>query len=141
MATGVIGITIIMIILSYIRGNTYEWHNENVIPNGLSGILTSAALSIFTFPCELPSSGGTYKKLIGFGMVGLVGLSIAITAGCLSSITQYRYINTLLFNMEWSNQKIFQLIVTLNHLWLCPFCQYWKVKIFIKSNQLLHAYW
>lgn len=92
MAAGVIGITMIAIALTYIRGNSYEWHNERIIPNGWFGLLTSAALSIFVFPSELPSNGGTYKKLIGFGIVIAVALSIAITAGCLSSITQFRFV-------------------------------------------------
>lgn len=91
MAAGVIGITIISIALSYIRGNTYEWQNDRIMPNGWFGLLTSAALSIFTFPSELPSNGGTYKKFIGFGMILAVALSIAITVGCLSSITQFRF--------------------------------------------------
>lgn len=92
MTAGVVGITIIAIALSYIRGSTYEWHNDKIMPNGWFGLLTSAALSIFTFPSELPSNGGAYKKLIGFGIVLSVALSIAITAGCLSSITQFRFV-------------------------------------------------
>lgn len=93
MAAGVVGITIIAIALSYIRGNINEWHNDRIMPHGWLGLLTSAALSIFTFPSELPSNGGTYKKFIGFGIVIAVALSIAITAGCLSSVTQFRFIN------------------------------------------------
>lgn len=104
MAAGVIGITVIVIALSYIRGNSYEWHNEKLLPNGLFGLLTSAALSIFAFPCDLPSNGGTYKKLIGFGIGFVVGLSIAVTAVCLSSITQYRFVNEHINVQSWINQ-------------------------------------
>lgn len=90
MATGAIGITLIVIMLSYIRGNAYEFQHDKILPHGYAGLLTSAALSIFTFPSELPSNGGTYKKLIGFGIVMAVGLSIATTAACLSSLTEFR---------------------------------------------------
>lgn len=123
MAAGVIGITIIAIALSYIRGNTYEWHNDRIIPNGCFGLLTSAALSIFTFPSELPSNGGTYKKLIGFGIVLAVALSIAVTAGCLSSITQFRFVYIIKKIKSNINNiiLIFLFTVKLNHLSRCPF--------------------
>lgn len=93
MAAGVIGITVIAIALSYIRGNLSEWQSDKIMPNGCLGLLSSAALSIFTFPSELPSNGGTYKKLIGFGIVISVALTIAVTTGCLSTITEFRFVN------------------------------------------------
>lgn len=92
MTAGVIGITSIAIALSYIRGNLHEWQPDKIMPNCWLGLLSSAALLIFTFPSELPSNGGTYKKLIGFGIVVSVALTVAITAGCLSTITEFRFV-------------------------------------------------
>ncbi|KAJ6647283.1 putative cationic amino acid transporter, partial [Pseudolycoriella hygida] len=89
MATGVVGITIITIALAFIRGNSSEWHNEKILPNGWYGLLSSTALSIFAFPSELPSNASKYKTFIGFGIFLAATLSVVVTAACLSTITEF----------------------------------------------------
>lgn len=67
----------------------FKTHNSE--GNTLSiQILSSAALSTFAFPCEIPTNGA-YKRFIGLTVILGVGATAALTAGCLSTITNYRY--------------------------------------------------
>lgn len=109
MVTGIFGLMFILVTLACIRGKTDQWRNDKLFPTGVFGvniylllcnisckckflklqILSTSALSLFSFPTEFPSIGNR-KYTIGLTIFLIVSATIAFIAGCLSTITQFR---------------------------------------------------
>lgn len=88
MIFGVMGITSILAVVTWLKGSTDYWTEENVFPTGILGLLTGAAISSFTFPSELPN-GGNQKRRKGILFIIAVLLCNGLTAGCISTLSQY----------------------------------------------------
>ncbi|XP_031637634.1 uncharacterized protein LOC116350051 [Contarinia nasturtii] len=78
------GIVCILIAITSIRGNLTAWQSKQWLPKGLPGLVTSAALLVFTFPSELPATGSKRFKATIIGI--FICLTIVLCAGCLSAV-------------------------------------------------------
>lgn len=88
MIFGVMGISCILAVVTWLKGSTEYWTDENIFPTGMMGLLTGTAISTFIFPSELPT-GGNHKKSKGILIIIVVLLCNGLTAGCISTLSQY----------------------------------------------------
>lgn len=88
MIVGVMGISCILAVVTWLKGSTDYWTEENIFPTGVVGLLTGTAISTFTFPSELPI-GGKHKRSKAILVIIVVLLCNGLTAGCISTLSQY----------------------------------------------------
>ncbi|CAO1359584.1 unnamed protein product [Diamesa tonsa] len=84
MITGVLSISGLLSVVTYLRGNIDAWMNDDLMPKGLPGILSASALLVIAFPNHLPTGG--YPKTKALGLSTIVLISISLIAGCLSTL-------------------------------------------------------
>lgn len=110
MITGVLSISGLLSVVTYLRGNIDAWMNDDLMPKGLPGvtnslkifsisifhfnrfsfqILSASALLVIAFPNHLPTGG--YSKTKALGLSTIVLISISLIAGCLSTLIPTRY--------------------------------------------------
>ncbi|XP_055295987.1 probable cationic amino acid transporter [Sitodiplosis mosellana] len=82
------GIAGILIAITSIRGNFTAWKSKQWLPKGVSGLVTSAALLVFTFPSEIPATGSC-KRLKATIVNMFICLTIVLCAGCLSAVITF----------------------------------------------------
>lgn len=113
MTLGMFGISGILTTMSLLRGTADEWSKDFLVPSGFWSLLTASSLSVFSYPSEMPNFQD-WKQLIGFFLVAAVGISHALSAGCLSMIVHYKP------DLEYVAVPVFQLLEANNLNKLVP---------------------
>ncbi|XP_070495033.1 probable cationic amino acid transporter isoform X2 [Chironomus tepperi] len=85
MITGVLSISALIAVITYVRGSTDSWNHEGLFPHDMSGILSASALLIMSFPNSLPT-GERHPKIKAALLSFAILLSILLIAGCLSTL-------------------------------------------------------
>jgi hypothetical protein len=115
MITGVLSISGLLAVVTYLRGSIETPLHDNLFPKGLSGvrlmmcnyrchllmnlhlfsnpfqqILSATALLVISFPNNLPVAGGRHTKMKAFAFSSVVLISIGLISGCLSTLMPMR---------------------------------------------------
>lgn len=88
MVIGVLGLSAILSVSTWLFGTVDEW-NKPLLPSGTLGVLTSAAISSYGYPPEMPSNGN-HKRFTGILIFLTVFLSNILIAGCLSTMIEFQ---------------------------------------------------
>lgn len=104
-------------------------------------LLYGAAPLVFSFPSELPATG-SYRRLTGIVICVFVGLTCAITMGCLSSVLQFKWVTTTT-KPNWVYSRIQIVFPTVRRKISLPYrlCSYWRKWISIIWSRLRLACW
>uniref|UniRef100_A0A8D8FIG9 Probable cationic amino acid transporter n=1 Tax=Culex pipiens TaxID=7175 RepID=A0A8D8FIG9_CULPI len=88
MVAGVVTVATIIAVITGLRGNFELFRSEAVLPRGVAGLLSGAALTSFSFSSDV-LNGNYCKRLLGFGVIFLVLLSNGLIGACLTALIKF----------------------------------------------------
>ncbi|CRL01568.1 CLUMA_CG014212, isoform A [Clunio marinus] len=136
--SGVLSISGLLAVVTYLRGNIETWLHDNLFPKGLSGILTGSTLLTISFPNNLPTVG-RYPKIKAAFFSSVVLISISLISGCLSTLTQMSKSNdyeTVPILRILETKDLHKLIPAIGCLYVIA-CSAALLEIFTESFQII----
>ncbi|XP_055635718.1 probable cationic amino acid transporter [Toxorhynchites rutilus septentrionalis] len=88
MFLGVAAVGTIIGVVTGLRGNFKQFTSEPILPEGISGLLSGAALSTFSFSNDL-FNGNYCRRLLGLVVILVVLLSNELIGMCLTTLTKF----------------------------------------------------
>ncbi|XP_055541457.1 uncharacterized protein LOC129727553 isoform X2 [Wyeomyia smithii] len=88
MVSGVAVMATVIGVVTALRGNFQQFTTEPILPKGIVGLFSGAALSSFSYSNDL-LSGNYCKRLMGFGVISLVLLSNELIGACLVALIRF----------------------------------------------------
>ncbi|XP_053696429.1 probable cationic amino acid transporter [Sabethes cyaneus] len=88
MVSGVAAMATVIGVVTGLRGSFQQFTTEAILPKGVVGLLSGAALSSFSYSNDL-LNGNYCKRLLGVGVIILVLLSNELIAACLVAVIKF----------------------------------------------------
>lgn len=88
MVSGVVAVTTVIGVVVGLRGNFEQFTSEAILPKGVVGLLSGAALSSFSFANDI-LNGNYCKRLVGLTIILAVLLSNELIGACLTTVIKF----------------------------------------------------